>query len=67
MKGFNRVHNNHETTKIIIDPNVVYNAKVTTSKGAFTIELKQGETPKTVNNFVYLASKDFIKTRFFIE
>ncbi len=51
--------------KIIIDPNVVYNAKVTTSKGAFTIELKQGETPKTVNNFVYLASKGFYKDTIF--
>ena len=32
--------------KIIIDPNVAYNAKVTTSKGAFTIELKTRRNAK---------------------
>lgn len=51
--------------KNIIDPKIVYSAKVTTSKGVFTIELKQGETPKTVNNFVSLASKGFYDNTIF--
>lgn len=51
--------------KTIIDPKEVYSAKITTSKGVFTIELKQGETPKTVNNFVYLANKGFYNNTIF--
>jgi cyclophilin family peptidyl-prolyl cis-trans isomerase len=44
---------------------VTYTAKVSTTKGSFTIELNQGETPKTVNNFVTLASKGFYDTTIF--
>lgn len=51
--------------KEVIDPNVVYSAKVTTSKGSFTITLNKGETPKTVNNFVSLASKGFYANTIF--
>lgn len=50
---------------IIIDPKTLYSAKVTTSKGVFTIELNKGETPKTVNNFVTLASKGFYENTIF--
>ena len=52
-------------SKLIIDPKVTYTAKVSTTKGSFTIELNQGETPKTVNNFVTLASKGFYDTTIF--
>ena len=45
--------------KNVIDPKATYSAKVTTSKGTFTIELNKGETPKTVNNFLTLATKGF--------
>ncbi len=44
---------------MIIDENVDYSAQVTTSAGSFTIALNKGQTPKTVNNFVYLANKGF--------
>lgn len=49
----------------IIDPKETYSAKVTTTKGTFTIELNKGETPKTVNNFVTLASKGFYNNTIF--
>ncbi|MCP3776187.1 peptidylprolyl isomerase [Paenibacillus sp. MZ04-78.2] len=42
-----------------INPTKSYKAKVTTSKGAFTIELYAKEAPKTVNNFVFLAKEGF--------
>lgn len=52
-------------SKLIIDPKVTYSAKVTTTKGSFTIELNQGETPITVNNFVTLAAKGFYNDTIF--
>ncbi|MEW9698858.1 peptidylprolyl isomerase [Paenibacillus sp. SI8] len=42
-----------------IDPNKSYQAEVTTSKGAFTIDLFAKEAPKTVNNFVFLSKEGF--------
>lgn len=42
-----------------IDVNKTYTATVTTSKGAFTIELFAKDAPKTVNNFVFLAREGF--------
>lgn len=42
-----------------IDPNKSYKATITTSKGAFTIELFAKEAPKTVNNFVFLSKQGF--------
>ncbi len=56
---------NMKLPKNIIDSKETYSAKVTTSKGTFTIELKKGETPKTVNNFVTLASKGFYNNTIF--
>jgi cyclophilin family peptidyl-prolyl cis-trans isomerase len=38
-----------------LDPDVVYDAVVTTNMGEFTIELDQDQAPNTVNNFVFLA------------
>ncbi|CAG7649523.1 hypothetical protein PAESOLCIP111_05885 [Paenibacillus solanacearum] len=42
-----------------IDQKKSYTAKVTTSKGTFTIELFAKEAPKTVNNFVFLSKEGF--------
>jgi cyclophilin family peptidyl-prolyl cis-trans isomerase len=42
-----------------IDTAKKYNAAVTTSKGAFTIQLDPAAAPKTVNNFVFLANSKF--------
>jgi peptidyl-prolyl cis-trans isomerase B (cyclophilin B) len=42
--------------EMVIDPNKKYVAKFDTSKGDITIELAAKDAPKTVNNFVYLAS-----------
>lgn len=42
-----------------IDTNKNYQAEVTTSKGAFTIDLYAKEAPKTVNNFVFLSKEGF--------
>lgn len=41
------------------DPNKQYIAKVSTTVGDFTISFNKGQTPKTVENFVTLASKGF--------
>jgi len=51
--------------KNIIDLKKAYSAKVSTTKGSFTIELNKGETPKTVNNFVSLATKGFYEGTIF--
>ncbi|MDF2717435.1 MAG: peptidylprolyl isomerase [Paenibacillus sp.] len=42
-----------------IDKEKAYQAKVTTNKGSFTIELFAKDAPKTVNNFVFLANDRF--------
>lgn len=42
-----------------IDPNKTYTAVMKTTAGDMTIELNAKMTPKTVNNFVYLAKKKF--------
>jgi cyclophilin family peptidyl-prolyl cis-trans isomerase/uncharacterized protein YceK len=42
-----------------IDKNKSYEAEVTTSKGAFTIQLFAKDAPKTVNNFVFLSRQGF--------
>ncbi len=44
---------------MFIDPAQPYFATVETSKGAFCIELYADKTPKTVNNFVFLAQTGF--------
>lgn len=38
-----------------IDPNTAYEAKVSTTKGDFTIKLDAAKAPQTVNNFVVLS------------
>jgi len=42
-----------------IDANKTYSATITTSKGVINVELFAKETPKTVNNFVFLAREKF--------
>lgn len=51
--------------KNIMNPKVTYSAKVVTTKGEFTIELNKNETPKTVSNFISLATKGFYKNTIF--
>jgi cyclophilin family peptidyl-prolyl cis-trans isomerase len=43
----------------VIDPNKKYVAKVETDAGTFQIEFDAKRTPKTTNNFVFLAKKGF--------
>ena len=42
-----------------IDSNTNYSCTIETSKGNIEIDLLQGEAPKTVNNFVFLARDGF--------
>ena len=44
---------------LTIDPASSYTAVLNTSVGAITVELLAGETPNTVNNFVFLARQSF--------
>ena len=48
-----------------IDQNKKYTAVMKTSAGDITIELNAKETPKTVNNFVYLARQKFYDNTIF--
>ena len=48
-----------EAPAMAIDSNKKYTAKVSTSKGDFTIELFAKDAPITVNNFVFLAKEGF--------
>lgn len=45
--------------ELLIDPANSYQAKFKTDVGEFTVELFAAETPKTVNNFVFLAGEGF--------
>ncbi|WP_165452205.1 signal peptidase I [Paenibacillus thalictri] len=45
--------------EMTIDDAKKYTAVIHTNKGDFTIELFAGSTPKTVNNFVFLAKEGF--------
>lgn len=42
-----------------LDKGMDYKAVITTTKGDITIDLFENKTPKTVNNFVYLARRGF--------
>ncbi len=42
-----------------IDPAKDYRATIKTNKGDITVTLFAGESPKTVNNFVFLANEGF--------
>lgn len=45
--------------EMAIDPNKKYSAVMHTDKGDITIELYADKTPRTVNNFVFLAREGF--------
>ncbi|MEK7131167.1 MAG: peptidylprolyl isomerase [Patescibacteria group bacterium] len=49
----------YNTPIMIIDKNKTYTAKMKTSAGEIEIALNAGMTPVTVNNFVFLAKKNF--------
>jgi cyclophilin family peptidyl-prolyl cis-trans isomerase len=42
-----------------IDPDKDYRATIRTNKGDITVDLYEGDSPKTVNNFVFLAREGF--------
>jgi cyclophilin family peptidyl-prolyl cis-trans isomerase len=48
-----------EPPEMVIDEQKDYSAVVTTSEGEFSMDLLEGETPETVNNFVCLARDGF--------
>ncbi len=54
-----------ELPKMEIDKNKTYTAVLTTSQGVIKISLNVKQTPITVNNFVYLARKDFYNNTIF--
>jgi len=59
--------NNKQLPKpeMLIDENKDYQAVLKTTKGEITIDLNGEETPKTVNNFVYLIRNDFYNQTIF--
>ena len=44
---------------MVIDTDTAYTATIRTNKGDITAKLLAGESPKTVNNFVFLAREGF--------
>lgn len=57
--------NVNQAPAMAIDPAKHYSAVLHTTEGDITIALTAKETPKTVNNFVYLARKDFYNNTIF--
>jgi len=45
--------------QMVIDPQKKYTASIETDKGTMVLELFADKTPKTVNNFVFLAREGF--------
>src|SRR5258706_9300172 len=45
--------------EMVIDPKKKYKATIETEKGSMVIDLFADKTPKTVNNFVFLAREGF--------
>lgn len=45
--------------EMVIDPKKKYTATISTDKGDMVVELFADKTPKTVNNFVFLAREGF--------
>jgi len=45
--------------QMVIDPKKKYSATISTDKGDMVLELFADKTPKTVNNFVFLAREGF--------
>lgn len=57
--------NKMEKPEMIIDQNKSYTAVMQTSKGNIKLKLNVNDTPKTVNNFVYLARNNFYDNTIF--
>lgn len=55
----------YKTPIMIIDQKKTYTAKMKTSAGEIEISLNAGMTPVTVNNFVFLAKKNFYDNTIF--
>ncbi len=51
--------------EIIIDTKKAYLALLKTTKGEIAVELNSKQTPKTANNFIYLAKKSFYDNTIF--
>jgi cyclophilin family peptidyl-prolyl cis-trans isomerase len=51
--------------EMAIDPKKSYTAILHTDKGDITLQLFAGQTPRTVNNFVFLARQGFYDGTFF--
>lgn len=51
--------------EMVIDESKKYSAVMSTDKGDITIELFAAKTPKTVNNFVFLAREGFYDGTYF--
>jgi cyclophilin family peptidyl-prolyl cis-trans isomerase len=50
---------------MVIDPNKKYTATLSTDKGDIVLELFADKTPRTVNNFVFLAREGFYENTIF--
>lgn len=50
---------------MVIDPSKKYTATISTDKGDMVVELFADKTPKTVNNFVFLAREGFYNDTIF--
>jgi len=48
-----------QAPQMVIDPKKKYTATISTDKGDMVVELFADKTPKTVNNFVFLAREGF--------
>lgn len=55
----------YKTPVMLIDKNKTYTATLNTTAGAITISLNAAATPITVNNFVFLAKKNFYDNTIF--
>jgi len=55
----------NQSTTMTFDESVQYRAILHTTKGDIEIEFNKGETPKTVQNFIELANKNFYDNTIF--
>lgn len=60
-KGFDELQQWEAPPPLALENGVDYQAKITTNLGEVVIDLFEGEAPRTVNNFVFLAEQGFYK------
>ncbi len=58
-EGYGNPKTSYRQAEQVLEPDRRYRATITTSCGEITVELFAGESPNTVNNFVFLASEGF--------